>query len=218
MEFREFSKIPRLTREVVITEKIDGTNAQILLWPTHNSYNGEYLPYILHQYEPHNDLGDRLVLMAGSRNRWLKPGEDNYGFCSWVKAHRNELILLGEGRHYGEWWGKGIQRGYNIPDKRFSLFNTSRWNSDWNTKFNGETRCLEVPSCHVVPILGRDAEFDTSFANSVLQSLEDSGSVAAPGFMNPEGIIVYHIAGNIFFKKTIKNDESPKSQIKGVIS
>ena len=30
-EFQPFPKIPRLSREIVITEKIDGTNAQILI-------------------------------------------------------------------------------------------------------------------------------------------------------------------------------------------
>ena len=27
MEFQEFNKIPRLSRDIIITEKIDGTNA-----------------------------------------------------------------------------------------------------------------------------------------------------------------------------------------------
>jgi hypothetical protein len=30
-EFREFSKMARLSREIIITEKIDGTNAQIFI-------------------------------------------------------------------------------------------------------------------------------------------------------------------------------------------
>ena len=31
IEFREFPKIPRMFRECVITEKIDGTNAQVIV-------------------------------------------------------------------------------------------------------------------------------------------------------------------------------------------
>jgi hypothetical protein len=33
MEFKEFQKIPRLRRDCVITEKLDGTNAQICIVP-----------------------------------------------------------------------------------------------------------------------------------------------------------------------------------------
>jgi hypothetical protein len=45
---------------------------------------------------------------------------------------------------------------------------------------------------------------------NALQVLIMTGSSAAEGFNNPEGIIVYHVAGNLMFKKTIKDDESPK--------
>mgnify|MGYP002129949175 CR=1 FL=1 len=31
LEFLEFPKMPRLSREIIITEKIDGTNAQLLI-------------------------------------------------------------------------------------------------------------------------------------------------------------------------------------------
>lgn len=31
LEFVEFPKIPRLSRDIIVTEKIDGTNAQIYL-------------------------------------------------------------------------------------------------------------------------------------------------------------------------------------------
>jgi hypothetical protein len=37
--------------------------------------------------------------------------------------------------------------------------------------------------------------------------------MAAEGFMDPEGIVVYHTAGNVGFKKTIENDDQPKSFI-----
>lgn len=38
-----------------------------------------------------------------------------------------------------------------------------------------------------------------------------NGSVAAPGFANPEGVVIYHTAGNVLFKKTLIKDEIPKS-------
>jgi hypothetical protein len=104
LEFSEFPKMARLSREVIITEKIDGTNAQILITKDNR-------------------------LLTGSRTRWITPNDDNYGFAKWVEENREEVLKLGIGRHFGEWWGSGIQRGYNLPkgEKRFSLFNVSRW-------------------------------------------------------------------------------------------
>jgi hypothetical protein len=43
-----------------------------------------------------------------------------------------------------------------------------------------------------------------------LELLETQGSIASPGFMKPEGIVIYHVAGDCYFKKTIENDEKPK--------
>ncbi len=39
------------------------------------------------------------------------------------------------------------------------------------------------------------------------------GSVCVPGFMNPEGIVIYHIAGNLLFKKTLVHDDAPKGKM-----
>jgi hypothetical protein len=177
--FEGFPKMARLSREIVITEKIDGTNAQILI-----TEDGEVL--------------------AGSRTRFITPEDDNYGFAKWVKENEEELKKLGPGRHFGEWWGSGCQRGYGLTkgEKRFSLFNTSRWNSE------------NIPSCcYVVPELYR-GDFDTNAIEQVLSQLADYGSVASPGFMNPEGIVIYHTAAGVGFKKTIKNDDVPKTKVK----
>lgn len=176
--FEKFSKIPRLSREVVITEKLDGTNAQI---------------YISH---------DEKIFLCGSRNRWITPEDDNYGFAKWAHENKDELIsTLGPGRHYGEWWGKGIQRGYNLDYKTWSLFNHRRW-SEGNPS----------PLVELTPILYR-GPFSTEVIDNILLKLKAQGSKAAPGFMNPEGIIIYHVAGNVLFKKTIHNDDTPKSKV-----
>jgi len=45
-----------------------------------------------------------------------------------------------------------------------------------------------------------------------LRDLIETGSVASPGFMRPEGVVVYHVAANMYFKKTIEKDEEPKSK------
>jgi len=200
--FEGFPKMARLSRECIITEKIDGTNAQVYI-----TEDGR--------------------MFVGSRTRWLTPENDNYGFARWAGEHREELMTLGPGRHFGEWWGQGIQRHYGLKEKRFSLFNTSRW------CLHGETpkRILSAdgrspvadpntdqfqrvlpPCCHLVPVLYRGL-FLTAACRAAIYALRVRGSVAAPGFMKPEGIVVYHIAGRVGFKKFVENDRLPKGAV-----
>jgi hypothetical protein len=47
-----------------------------------------------------------------------------------------------------------------------------------------------------------------------LNDLKTNGSYASKGFMKPEGVVVFHTAGNVGFKKTIENDNVPKSMYK----
>ncbi len=177
-EFVPFEKIARLSRDVVVTEKIDGTNAQV-----HVTAAGE--------------------ILAGSRTRWITPQDDNFGFAKWVEAHREELLALGPGSHFGEWWGQGIQRRYGLTEKRFSLFNVGRWGP------GGKDEAARPACCHVVPVLGRGV-LCTETIKSVLWLLQNEGSAAAPGFMQPEGVVVWHSAAGVLFKKTLLHDESPK--------
>jgi len=168
--FTPFPSISRLSRECVVTEKLDGTNAQV-----HVTEDGRVL--------------------AGSRNRWITPEDDNYGFAKWVQAHEEDLRTLGPGSHFGEWWGNGIQRRYGLAEKRFSLFNVGRWEHE------------RPACCGVVPILYR-GDFCTARINGALTLLGAAGSVAAPGFKDPEGIVIYHTKSQTLFKKTLdKNDE-----------
>lgn len=179
--FVPFPKIPRLNRDVVVTEKIDGTNAVIVI-----TGSGDVLP--------------------GSKSRWLRPristmgsDPDNFGFASWVEAHEEELFDgLGPGVHAGEWFGAGIQRTYGLKDKRFSLFNRHRWQED------------NVPSCvGVVPILWQGNYKDMDLA-AILGKLREEGSVAVPGFTKPEGVVVFHTAAGSMFKVLLDGDELPK--------
>jgi len=186
MDFQEFPKMPRLSREIIVTEKIDGTNAQIC-------------------------IGEDGSFQVGSRSRWITPDDDNYGFAAWAHANKDELMKLGPGRHFGEWWGAGIQRRYGLSEKRFSLFNTGRWydtNRAWDA--NDPPGLMAAPGCcHVVPVLWRGM-FCTDDIEAALGLLRDHGSYAAPGFMKPEGVVIYHVAGGIGFKKTLERDEVPK--------
>jgi hypothetical protein len=177
-EFVPWASIPRLYRDIVITEKIDGTNGII-----HVTTDGQ--------------------ILAGSRSKWLINGDDNAGFAKWVNANAEELINgLGPGTHYGEWWGAGIQRRYGLTEKRFSLFNAERWTDDVRPKI-----------CHVVPTL-YSGPFSQHQIDSTLAELALSGSVAAPGFMDPEGVVIFHKHSRHTYKVTIKNDQVPKSLVK----
>lgn len=195
-EFQGFPKVARLSREIIITEKIDGTNAQILI----------------------TEDGD---LMAGSRSQWITPENDNHGFARWAEVNKTELLKLGPGRHFGEWWGSGINRGYGLKngEKRFSLFNVGRWalfGTEPKRIITADVRIEKYQEvlpevCGLVPELYR-GDFDTQKINEVLEMLKANGSMASKGFMKPEGIIIFHVAGNVGFKKTIEKDEIPKSK------
>lgn len=197
-EFVEFPKIARLNRECIITEKIDGTNACIY-------------------------IGDDYTVRVGSRTKWITPEDDNHGFARWAHEHVNELMNLGPGTHFGEWWGSGIQRGYDLKkgEKRLSLFNVSRWClygtvpkviSQENPTAPAKYQQV-LPHCvGLVPVLYRGL-FTTEAASNALEWLKANGSAASPGYMNPEGIVVYHTAANCGFKVTVKNDDKPKSKV-----
>lgn len=190
--FSQFPKMARLSREIVITEKIDGTNAQVL-------------------------VTDDGKVFAGSRTRWITPQDDNYGFAWWVSLHRDELLTLGPGQHFGEWWGKGINRNYGLEERRFSLFNVRRWalhGTSPKTYPTLDPRITKVqdilpPCCGLVPVL-YEGPFDTYEVEAELILLREAGSQAAMGFMKPEGIVVFHTAANMCFKKTIEKDAQPK--------
>ncbi len=162
MEFKPWPKITRLEnkRKPVFTEKIDGTNACIV-------------------------IGDNGEFACQSRSRFITPDDDNYGFARWAYANIEELSRLGPGYHYGEWWGQGIQRGYGLTEKRFSLFNTRRW---------GEHNPNTPQCCHVVPMLR------ASDSSEVVRFLQQNGSVAAPGWERPEGAVMYEPDTDTCFK------------------
>lgn len=203
VEFQEFEKIARLNREVVITEKIDGSNAQVHI----RVAAGSALEY---GYDCQIDIGGvPHYIRAGSRNRWIAHvgGDDLNGFGRWVYQHAHELAALGAGAHFGEWWGAGIQRKYGLAEKRWSLFNVGRWCPA--TEALGEKQEYPPPCCHVVPILAKGIGID-SLVCAAITWLRERGSVAAPGFMQPEGIVAFHTASRNLFKVTLEKDSEPK--------
>lgn len=140
---------------------------------------------------------------AQSRKRLITPGKstDNCGFAAWVEANEDALREgLGVGLHFGEWWGAGIQRRYGLDEKRFSLFNTGRWSG---------TPIVESGLVSVVPVLYAGV-FDTDAVDNALDELRKGGSVAAPGFADPEGVVVFLSASRALFKATIDGDDHGK--------
>ena len=153
IEFKHWPKIIRIEnkRKPVFTEKIDGTNACVV-------------------------IDDQNNIAAQSRNKLIYPNDDNYGFAKWVEDNKEDLLTLGPGHHYGEWWGRGIGRNYGQTERFFSLFNTHRWGSH-----NPNTpNC-----CNVVPIIR------ATTVEEVKDFLLTTGSYAVPGWMKPEGAVMY---------------------------
>lgn len=206
MEFEPWPKIHRLFRDILVTEKIDGTNGCIVIEPIEydgtagsvvpdgSLFGGGGMPGI---------VVDGHVVYAQSRKKILSPGKatDNFGFAGFVRESATELFdALGPGRHYGEWYGSGIQRNYGLDHKRFALFNAERWRD----------QPLPQP-LETVPIL-YDGVFSQRAIEIRVDHLRNHGSRTAPGFKPAEGVVVYHKQGNVAFKVTCDNDYQSKGE------
>lgn len=197
---------------MVVTEKLDGTNSCIFITDT----DADHEPLATARISV--DDADELVdahIYAQSRKRLITPEDDNHGFAAWVEGNADVLAQqLGFGRHFGEWWGLGIQRGYDMLERRFSLFNVKRWD---------ELQLLELGladiGVHVVPTLNRFSVpdegypiFDTNVVEAEVEWLREHGSVAAPGYKDPEGVVVRHMDSGQMFKRLLEHDDIPKSE------
>lgn len=181
INFEGFPSIARLRREAVYMEKVDGSNGCLVFEQQEGS---EFYSFIVQ-----------------SRKRVIAPGNDNFGFAAWAYEHETTLWnTLGPGRHFGEWMGSGIQRGYGLPkgERRFLLFNTARWK---------DVDLSAIPGLGVVPELWR-GEFSTENIDRVKAELLETGSHVNPGFMNVEGIVVYHTASKSSYKVTYGPEDS----------
>lgn len=211
-----FGKVARLRREVKVTEKIDGTNGLIELADLGHI---DEAPFELGYHEPtgsanvmDRDTGQVYHIRAGSRNRWLKKTkqDDNYGFAAWVHENAETLVKLGPGNHYGEWFGRGIQRGYGLSQKYFALFNEKKFG-----EFILAGHQLETLTA--VPTLAEDV-FSDALIDGALADLAGYGSVIAwvlGGTLNApaEGVIVQHSQNLVRFKVLLEHDDIPKAQV-----
>lgn len=171
MKDLEFKPWEKITREspftVTITEKMDGTNACIV-------------------------IQDGEIIGVQSRKRFITPDNDNYGFAAWVESNSKDIISLGDGYHYGEWAGLGIQKNpHDLEEKKFFLFNTFRWNEDNPNR----PKC-----CDVVPILYQ-GQLDAKTIPILLEWLTNN----ATENQSPEGVIAYYHAFRKYTKHTIKS-------------
>jgi hypothetical protein len=277
-EVKEFGKIGRLNRDITITEKIDGTCHAVIIEPIMVSLAG-----------PGGGSEDfptgEFHITAQSKTKLLTDANDPYQFRAWVEEHAKVLInTLGVGIHFGEWWGKKIQRAYDMKSRVFSLFNIERWED--NNEGRAALACARGVGVDIrtVPVLYRGpwtgllgykvndearedhgqwmnlaAQTDWSdvdFAreveaqiellyeriqvltqmdlrdavnirtamvnprpryapNFILEHLRRTGSQAAPGYMRPEGIVVYHKASDTLLKAYVdpKKDAVHKGEV-----
>ena len=190
--FEPWPKIPRLNSECTITEKIDGTNAQILILDKRTdevdfaAIGGQ-----------HTET-KRSLVFAFSRKKQIWPGSDNFGFASWVYENAQEIeSVLGFGRHFGEWWGQGVQRGYRLKEKRFSLFDSH--NYDWLNVPEERKEYGVEGNLFAVPQLWK-GKFSFEALEECLEVLREEGSIAAPGYDRPEGVVVYFRDAHQHFK------------------
>lgn len=195
VEFKHFSEIKKYSGiHLAVYQKLHGSNAQIYIY----------------------DNGDGVDLRCGSRERWLFPTNDNYGFASFVYKYKAEFIeKLGLGRHYGEWIGIKINSGEGLTPndghegRMFALFNTDR------------PYPLGLPP-HVVlvPELFNDKDFTGSIYDKIteiMNDLRDNGSKLVKGFMRVEGVVI-HINGQkrkLVFKAEDTKWKKPSERFEG---
>lgn len=193
ISFTEWPKTTRLFRDITITEKLDGTNSAIRIERMDQIEGADPIAVV-----------DGLGIWAQSRKRLIVPGDDNFGFARWVHDNAEELVTLFDtGIHFGEWWGQGIQRNYGLTEKRFSLFNTAA--------HEGIAEKTELP-IDIAPVL-YEGLFDQEEIAEALRVLRDEGSVAVPGFMDPEGICIFHSQTRQVQKVTLDNNDAGKWEV-----
>lgn len=174
-EFKSWGKIARPNRNIIsITEKMDGTNSCISI------YGGE-------------------IHAVQSRKRLITPNADgqqtdNFGFAQWVEENTDMLLRLGDGRHYGEWCGPGIQQNpHNLEEKQLFLFNVGRFKDG-------------LPE-GVPAKLVRQMYFGAYSEDAINDSMQLLLDEAAGTAMKPEGVIVHFVEFDGRIKYTFENQD-----------
>lgn len=188
-KFEQYPKTPRLSSvEMTITEKIDGTNVQVVIEDGQivcvGSRNREIFPDI----PALRDENGRTVRDENGKPVRRKVVRDQFGFAQWVEDNAEGLVaFLGDGRHYGEWAGPGIQKNpLGLPRRMFFVFNVQR-----HTPERFEQLGHLVPDLRGVPIL-YCGKFDIDRIEREHAELLMYGTRVAEAVnpKQPEGIVV----------------------------
>lgn len=159
-EFKSFDSVLHIGKLWMrITQKIHGSNAQIYIYP--------------------DEITGEKMIKAGSRNRWLTPEDDNYGFAKFVYENKDAFLNLGFGRHYGEWAGPGINSGEGLSEKTLFLFSEP----DRYHKHELPIHTTFVPEIYKGPA-------DLSKIDECMSRLLERGSYVVAGFDKPEGVVI----------------------------
>lgn len=197
-QFKGWGSTPRWHKGLTITEKIDGTNACVVI------YNGE--------------------VKAQSRKRMITPDDDNMGFAKWVYDNAGALMdTLGYGYHYGEWFGPGIQKNpLGVESKRFALFHATKY-----TEANGY-ELNKVGGLETVPLLFHGQGSVETIPNVVdglammgsqVRGAKHVTTTNAWGEQwtrpaDSEGIIIWHKETQQRYKILLKDDAFHKWEVK----
>lgn len=169
VEFKPWGKTPRLKYfNVSISYKYDGTNSCII-------------------------IRDGEIVGCQSRNRLITPDKDNMGFANWVEENKETLVKLGEGYHYGEWVGPGIQKNpHNFDRKYFYLFNPYM------------SGCIEAhPELSDVGVRVAQVMYVGPYSDAAVKDCLDQLDVSK----GDEGIILYFTTMRYTAKITLKNPD-----------
>lgn len=199
-QFKGWGSTPRWHKGLTITEKINGTNAAIVI------YNGQ--------------------VKAQSRKRMITPDDDNFGFAKWVYDNAGALTdTLGYGYHYGEWFGPGIQKNpLGVESKRFALFHATKYTEDNGYELNKVDGLETVPLlfhgqadlftvAHTVENL---ATFGTRVEGAATQEIVEvfageDGSYTVKA--KAEGVIVWHKETKQNYKILLEDDAFHKWEV-----
>lgn len=167
--------IDKVLGGVTVTEKIDGTNACVV-------------------------FEEDGYMYVQSRNRIITPAADNQGFARWAYRHQKDLFhILGPGRHFGEWWGKGIGRKYDMQHNVFSVFNNGRFYKTLpgDPLDSMATRTLDTGIFDQVSAVPHifSGEYNSPEMNAAIAELANGNSLAARQYNieypDPEGVCFY---------------------------
>jgi len=158
MDYKPFSKIERFENvKISISQKLHGSNASIYIYKTEDG---------------------TLDLKCGKRTDWITPEQDNFGFAKFVYDNKEAFLKLGEGYHFGEYCGPGINSGEGLKERTLVLFDYWRYQD-----------IMLPPNTMIVPVL-YEGPNDGMKIVMIIKDLKENGSKLVKGFMNVEGVVI----------------------------